>query len=166
MHTHSSSITSDQSMNVMRAEQLETKMFPAVMVMLCTWLLILNTPREVCRSNPIPDVWLNVPAMKIDRLSLTGENTTTRVRLSAQVASGMLLHAEFVVYLGRINLSISGEIFIDADLIGRFSLDMNAQVQLSMYLDPVDREQLIYPILDQRERFFSTVCVDFHLICR
>ncbi len=72
-------------------------------------------------SNP-PDVWLNVPNLSVDEISLVVENIQAHVSLSATVANLVSLNAGVDVSIDTVNLTIVG---------------VKAQVQLAVYLDNI-----------------------------
>ena len=59
-------------------------------------------------SNP-PDVWLNVPDLSVDEISLVVENIQAHVSISAVVANLVSLNAGVDVSIDTVNLTILGK---------------------------------------------------------
>ncbi|CAF1133918.1 unnamed protein product [Adineta steineri] len=72
-------------------------------------------------SNP-PDVWLNVPDLSVQEISLVVEDIQAHVSISANVAGLVSLNAGVDVSISKVNLTILG---------------VKAQVQLAVYLDNI-----------------------------
>ncbi|CAF0915296.1 unnamed protein product [Adineta ricciae] len=72
-------------------------------------------------SNP-PDVWLHVPDLSVQEISIVVEDIKAHVSLSANVAGLVSLNAGVDVSIDKVNLTITG---------------VRAQVQLAVYLDNV-----------------------------
>lgn len=60
-------------------------------------------------NNP-PDVWLSVPNLSVDRISLIVENLTAQVSLTASVAGLVSINAGVDVSIDKVNLTIAGTI--------------------------------------------------------
>jgi hypothetical protein len=60
-------------------------------------------------SNP-PDVWLNVPDLSVDEISIVVEDLQAHVSLSAGVANLVSLNAGVDVSIDKVNLTITGKI--------------------------------------------------------
>jgi hypothetical protein len=63
-------------------------------------------------SNP-PDVWLNVPNLHVDEISLVVEDLKAHVSLSANVASLVSLNTGVSVSINKVNLTIKGKIYVE-----------------------------------------------------
>src|SRR4051794_21127686 len=74
------------------------------------------------RSGEGPDVYLNVPLVKVDEISLEVENLDAHVSLVAEVLDLLKLNVGADVFLGRVKLEIKG---------------VEAQAQLEVRLDNV-----------------------------
>jgi hypothetical protein len=72
-------------------------------------------------SNP-PDVWLNVPTLSVDKISLVVENLKAHVSLSANVAHLVSLNAGVDVSVNKVNLTITGTIYIKKNFESSCSL--------------------------------------------
>ncbi|CAF3584024.1 unnamed protein product [Rotaria sp. Silwood1] len=86
-----------------------------------------NNVNSVCTALPFnitnpPDVWLNVPNLSVDEISLIVEDLKAHVSLSANVASLVSLNAGVDISIDKVNLTILG---------------VKAQVQLAVYLDNI-----------------------------
>ncbi|CAF1323543.1 unnamed protein product [Rotaria sordida] len=86
-----------------------------------------KNPNSVCTALPFnisnpPDVWLNVPKLSVDEISLVVEDLKAHVSLAANVANLVSLNAGVDVSIDKVNLTILG---------------VKAQVQLAVYLDNV-----------------------------
>ncbi|MEU8799580.1 hypothetical protein [Spirillospora sp. NPDC048819] len=80
------------------------------------------TPDRRLRSGEGPDVYLDVPLLKVDEISLEVENLEAHVSLVAQVLDLLRLNVGADVFLGRVKLEIKG---------------VEAQAQLDVRLDNV-----------------------------
>lgn len=59
-------------------------------------------------SNP-PDVWLNVPDLSVQEISIVVEDIKAHVSLSANVAGLVSLNAGVDVSIDKVNLTITGK---------------------------------------------------------
>jgi hypothetical protein len=59
-------------------------------------------------SNP-PDVWLNVPNLSVDEISLVVENIQAHVSISATIANLVSRNAGVDVSIDKVNLTILGK---------------------------------------------------------
>ncbi|UJR08259.1 hypothetical protein I4U23_012532 [Adineta vaga] len=72
-------------------------------------------------NNP-PDVWLHVPDLSVQEISLVVEDIQAHVSISANVASLVAINAGVDISIDKVNLTIVG---------------VRAQVQLAVYLDNI-----------------------------
>lgn len=91
-------------------------------------------------SNP-PDVWLNVPDLSVQEISLVVQDLKAHVSISANVANLVSINAGVDVSIDTVNLTILGKInrikkflFLELNL---YFLGVKAQVQLAVYLDNI-----------------------------
>lgn len=62
-------------------------------------------------TNP-PDVWLNVPNLSVNKILLVVDNLKVHLGLSAKVANLVSLNADADVSIDKVNLTITGKIYI------------------------------------------------------
>lgn len=60
-------------------------------------------------SNP-PDVWLNVPDLSVQEISLVVQDIQAHVSLSAEVANLVAINAGVDVSIATVNLTITGKL--------------------------------------------------------
>jgi hypothetical protein len=75
----------------------------------------ITCPTQACTALPFnisnpPDVWLNVPNLSVDEISLVVENLKAHVSISANVANLVSLSAGVDVSIDTVNLTILGKI--------------------------------------------------------
>ena len=89
-------------------------------------------------SDP-PDIWLNVPNLSVDGISLVAENFKAHLSLSARVANLVSFNTGIDVSMDKINLTLKSNIRISRKMLHLFCsfLDVKTQVQLTMHLDNV-----------------------------
>jgi hypothetical protein len=126
-------------------------LFVLIIIICIAPLALFDTSSSICPNNndstcnTLPfninnpsDVWLNVPSLSVDEISLVVEDLKAHVSLSANVAKLVSFNAGVDVSVGKINLTMTGKIHAKKtlDLI-RFFLGIKAQVQLAVHLDNV-----------------------------
>ncbi|WP_067808103.1 hypothetical protein, partial [Actinomadura formosensis] len=93
------------------------------------------TPDDRPRPSEEPDVYLDVPLLKVDEISFELENLEAHVSLVAQVLDLLKLNVGADVFLGRVNLEIKG---VEAQAQLKVRLD-NVAVILDRVLTTLDR---------------------------
>ncbi|CAF0826457.1 unnamed protein product [Adineta steineri] len=88
-----------------------------VLFILLTIILLFNI------SNP-PDLWLNIPHLSVDKISLAADNLRASVSVSANIANLVLFNTGVDVTIGKVKLTSTG---------------INTQVQLAVRLDNIVR---------------------------
>lgn len=63
-------------------------------------------PFDISRT---PDVWLNVPNLSVDKITLLVQNVKAAVSLSVNVSGLVSVNAGVDVSIDQVNLTISGE---------------------------------------------------------
>jgi hypothetical protein len=94
-----------------------------------------NTAPEKAASNQGPDVYLNVPVVKVDEIALEVENLDAHVSLAAGVLDLLKLNVGADVFLGKVNLEIKG---VEAQALLEVRLD-NVAIILDRVLTTLDR---------------------------
>ncbi|WP_132196368.1 hypothetical protein [Actinomadura darangshiensis] len=92
-------------------------------------------PDKRPRAGEGPDVYLNVPQLKVDEISLEVENLEAHVSLVAQVLDMLRLNVGADVFLGRVKLEIKG---VEAEAQLEVRLD-NVAVIVDRVLTTLDR---------------------------
>ena len=85
-------------------------------------VLVLQADNSTCSSNlnsvctilPFdvnnsPDVWLHVPNLSVDEISILVQNITAAVSVSANVAGLATINAGVDISIDQVNLTITGE---------------------------------------------------------
>jgi hypothetical protein len=101
-----------------------------------------NDKNSICTTLPFnisnaPDVWLNVPNLSVDEISLIVEDLKAHVSLSANVASLVSLNAGVDISIDKINLTISDNIYVKNTISTFLFLGVKSQVQLAVHLDNI-----------------------------
>lgn len=97
--------------------------------------VITTDPNVISNLGPAPDVYLNVPKLKVGSISLEVDNLQAHVSLQASIASLVTLNAGVDVSIGKVNLTITG-VHAQLALIAR--LDNVARI-VNRTLDTLDR---------------------------
>ena len=100
-------------------------LFILIIIICIAPLALFNTSSSTCPNNndltcnTLPfnisnpsDVWLNVPSLSVDEISLVVEDLKAHVSLSANVANLVSFNAGIDVSFGKINLTMTGKIHV------------------------------------------------------
>jgi hypothetical protein len=129
------------------------------MTFLFIWVIIVSIPNLVsstgdrstfsknkdtfCTGLPFnirdpPDIWLNVPNLSVDRVSLIAENFKAHVSLATSVANLVSLNTGVDVSMDKVNLTLKSKMYISESVTSTMLfLDVKTQVQLTMDLDNI-----------------------------
>lgn len=80
---------------------------------------------EAARVNTDPDVYLDVPEVKVDEITLDVQDLRARVSLQAEVLDLLKLNVGADVFLGSVNLTIKG---VEAQALLKVRLDNVARI--------------------------------------